>query len=196
MTTTRAFLANFMVSKLDFAMMSQFLKHTFSLPYSFFAKRKTGDIFARFQENQTIRAFLTESSVTTVLNLLMIFIYFTIMFLYNVKMTLLLIAFVIPIMVLTAVATPKIKHYAREVFAASTDAKSFLMEALGGVETIKGMGIERPVRIKWEKKYAKSLEVQYKAQAFNIVVALGGQLLNSATTIAILWVGANMVLNH
>ncbi|MDI7046491.1 ABC transporter transmembrane domain-containing protein, partial [Escherichia coli] len=100
------------------AMMSQFFKHTLSLPFSFFAKRKTGDIFARFQENQTIRAFLTESTVTTALNLLMVFIYFTIMFVYNVKMTLVLIAFVIPIMALTALATPKIKNYAREVFTA------------------------------------------------------------------------------
>ncbi|SAL80626.1 ABC transporter-like protein [Caballeronia choica] len=196
MSTIRAYLANFMVRNMDFAMMSQFFKHTLSLPFAFFAKRKTGDVFARFQENHTIRAFLTESTVTTVLNLLMIFIYFTIMFLYNVKMTIILIVFVIPIMVLTAVATPKIKNYAREVFAAATDAKSFLMEALGGVETIKGMGIERPVRIKWEKKYAKSLEVQYRAQGFNIAVGLGSQLLNTATTIAILWVGANMVLTH
>ena len=196
MSTIRAYLANFMVRNMDFAMMSQFFKHTLSLPFAFFAKRKTGDIFARFQENHTIRAFLTESTVTTVLNLLMIFIYFTIMFLYNVKMTIILIVFVIPIMVLTAVATPRIKTYAREVFAAATDAKSFLMEALGGVETIKGMGIERPVRIKWEKKYAKSLEVQYRAQGFNIAVGLGSQLLNTATTIAILWVGANMVLTH
>src|SRR6185369_11019438 len=143
MATIRASLANFMVRKLDFNMMSQFFKHTMSLPFSFFAKRKTGDIFARFQENQTIRAFLTESTVTTALNLLMVFIYFTIMFVYNVKMTLVLIAFVIPIMALTAIATPKIKGYAREVFTASTESKSFLMEALAGVETIKGMGIER-----------------------------------------------------
>jgi subfamily B ATP-binding cassette protein HlyB/CyaB len=193
-STVRAYLANFMVRNMDFAMMSQFFKHTMSLPFSFFAKRKTGDIFARFQENQTIRAFLTESTVTTALNLLMVFIYFTIMFVYNVRMTLVLIAFVIPILVLTALATPKIKAYAREVFAASTDAKAFLMEALAGVETIKGMGIERPVRLRWEKKYAKALEVQYRAQAFNILVGFGSQLLNAATTIAILWVGANLVL--
>ena len=194
--TVRAFLANFMVRNMDFAMMSQFFKHTMSLPLSFFAKRKTGDIFARFQENHTIRAFLTESTVTTVLNLLMVFIYFTIMFLYNVKMTLLLIAFVIPIMVLTVAVTPKLKNYAREVFTAATDAKAFLMETLGGAETIKGMGIERPVRLKWEKKYAKALEVQYRAQRFNIFIGLAGQLLNAATTIAILWVGAHLVLTH
>jgi ATP-binding cassette subfamily B protein len=80
MVTIRAYLANFMVRNMDFAMMSHFFKHTLSLPLSFFAKRKTGDIFARFQENQTIRAFLTESTVTTALNLLMVFIYFSIMF--------------------------------------------------------------------------------------------------------------------
>jgi subfamily B ATP-binding cassette protein HlyB/CyaB len=195
-STIRAFLANFMVRNMDFAMMSQFFKHTMSLPLSFFASRKTGDIFARFQENQTIRAFLTESTVTTVLNLLMVFIYFTIMFLYNVKMTILLLAFVVPIVALTVLATPRIKNYSREVFAAGTDAKAFLMESLGGAETIKGMGIERPVRLKWEKKYAKALEVQYRAQKFNILVGLGGQLLNAATTIAILWFGANLVLAH
>ncbi|TKC81640.1 cyclic nucleotide-binding domain-containing protein [Trinickia terrae] len=194
MITIRAHLSNFMVRNLDFSMMSQFFKHTMSLPFSFFAKRKTGDVFARFQENQTIRAFLTESTVTTALNLLMIFIYFTIMFLYNVKMTLLLIAFVIPIMALTAIATPRIKRYARDVFAASTEAKSLLMETLSGIETVKGMGIERPVRLKWERKYAKALEVQYRAQAFHILVGLGSQLLNAATTIVILWVGASLVL--
>jgi ATP-binding cassette subfamily B protein len=195
-STVRAFLANFMVRNMDFAMMSQFFKHTMSLPFSFFAKRKTGDILARFEENATIRSFLTESTVTTMLNLLMVFIYFTIMFLYNVKMTMVLIAFVIPIMVLTVLVTPKIKNYAREVFSSSTDAKAFLMETLGGVETIKGMGIERPVRLKWEKKYVKALEVQYRAQTFNILIGFVSQLLNAATTIAILWVGASLVLAH
>jgi subfamily B ATP-binding cassette protein HlyB/CyaB len=194
--TIRALLANFMVRKLDFTMMSQFFRHTLSLPYSFFAKRKTGDIFARFQENQTIRAFLTESTITTVLNLLMIFIYFTVLFLYNVKLTLLLIAFVIPILALTVLVTPKVKRFAREVFSTMTDAKSYLMEALGGAETVKGMGIERPVRLKWEAKYAKALGVQYSAQSFNIAVGLGGQLLNAATTIGVLWVGADLVLTR
>jgi subfamily B ATP-binding cassette protein HlyB/CyaB len=196
MATIRAALANYMVRKLDFTMMSQFFRHTLSLPYAFFAKRKTGDIFARFQENQTIRAFLTESTVTTVLNLLMIFIYFSVMFLYNVKLTLLLMGFVIPILALTVLVTPKIKSFAREVFSSSTDAKAYLMEALGGAETVKGMGIERPVRLKWEKKYAKALEVQFRAQSFNIWVGLAGQMLNSATSIAILWAGANLVLSR
>src|SRR6185369_14073623 len=103
-------------------------------------------------------------------------------------------AFVVPILALTVLVTPRVKRFAREVFGVSTDAKAFLMEALGGVETVKGMGIERPVRLKWEKKYAKALEVQYRAQSFNIFVGFAGQLLNASTTVGILWVGADLVL--
>jgi ATP-binding cassette subfamily B protein len=196
MSTIRAYLSNFMVRNMDFAMMSHFFRHTMSLPFSFFAKRKTGDILARFQENHTIRAFLTESTVSTVLNLLMVFIYFSIMFMYSLKLTLILIGFVIPIVALTVLVTPKLKQYAREVFNASTDAQAFLMEALGGVETVKGMGMERAVRLKWERKYVKALELQYRAQSFHIRVALGSQLLNAAVTIAILWFGASLVLER
>jgi subfamily B ATP-binding cassette protein HlyB/CyaB len=190
----RAFLSNFMIRNMDFAMMSGFLKHALSLPIPFFAKRKTGDVFARFQENQTIRAFLTESTVTTVLNLLMVFIYFSILFIYSAEMTLLLVTLVIPILILTIAVTPKIKAYAREAFQASTDAESILMEIIGGAETVKGMGIERPMRLKWEKKYAKSLDVQYRAQRFGILVGLTSQIFNAMITIGVLWLGANLVM--
>lgn len=190
----RSFLSAYMVRNLDFSMMSSFFKHAMSLPISFFETRRTGDIFARFQENQTIRRFLTESTVATVLNLLMVFIYFTILFMYNTTMTLLLIAFVIPIIILTVAVTPRIKKYARETFEASTDSEAVLMETIGGTETIKGMGIERAMRLKWERKYTKSLNVQYRAQRFGIFVGLASQILNSATTIVILWYGANLVL--
>ncbi len=190
----RGFLSAYMVRNMDFSMMSGFFKHAMSLPISFFTTRRTGDIFARFQENQTIRAFMTESTISTILNLLMVFIYFTILFMYNVEMTLLLIAFVIPILILTVVVTPTIKKYARESFEAATDAESVLMETIGGVETLKGMGIERSMRLRWERKYTKSLNVQYKAQRFGIFVGFASQIFNSAITIVILWYGANQVL--
>ncbi len=190
----RAFLANHMVRSLDFSMMSSFFKHVMSLPISFFHTRKVGDIVARFQENQTIRAFLTESTITSVLNLLMVFIYFTILFIYSATLTWLLIAFVVPILLLTVLVTPRLKQYARDAFAASTEAESILMETLSGAETVKGMGLERQMRLKWESKYAKALDVQYRAHRFGILAGFASQLLNAATTVVILWIGANLVL--
>lgn len=192
----RTFLANFMVRNLDFAMMSQFFKHTLSLPIAFFAKRRTGDVFARFQENTTIRQFLTESTVSTFLNVLMIFVYFIVLFLYSVKMTLLLIAMVVPLAVLTVAVTPKIKNYARRNFEASTDAEAVLMETISAAETVKATGSERDMRLKWEKKYAHALNVQYRSERFDALVGLAGQLLSAATTVVILWTGANLVLTQ
>ena len=110
---------------------------------------------------------MTQSTVTTLLNLLMLFIYFTVLFIYNTQMTLLLIVCVIPILILTFSVTPKIKDYARRSFEASTDAEAILMETLSGAETVKGMGIERLMRLKWEKKYAKALDVKYRQTRFS-----------------------------
>jgi ATP-binding cassette subfamily B protein len=195
-TTLRGFLSNFLSRNLDFTMISQFFMHTLSLPMSFFNKRRTGDIFARFQENMKVRNFMTESTISTILNVLMTFVYFVVLFMYNVQMTLLLIAFVIPMAVLTIVVTPKIKDYARREFETSTDAESILMETISGAETVKAMAIERPMRMRWEKKYANALDTQYRARRFDILVGLIGRLLSAASTVVILWVGANMVLSN
>ena len=86
-TLMRGFLANYMRRNLDFAMISQFFRHTLSLPLDFFNRRRTGDIFARFQENMKVRNFLTESTISTILNVLMAFVYFFVMFLYSVPLT-------------------------------------------------------------------------------------------------------------
>jgi ATP-binding cassette subfamily B protein len=190
----RAFLSNFMVRNLDFSMMSGFLRHSLSLPISFFAKRKTGDIFARFQENETIRSFLTESTMSTILNLMMVVIYLTILFFYSTLLTSVLLILVVPIVILTVAATPKLKDYAREVFETATLTESTLMEMISGIETIKGMGIERAMRMKWERQYANSLNVQYRAGRFNILIGLISQVFNTAISITILTMGARLVM--
>jgi ATP-binding cassette subfamily B protein len=58
------------------------------------------------------------------------------------------------------------------------------------------MGIERSMRLKWERKYARALDVQYRADRYRILFGMVSQLLNSMTTVAILWVGASMILSQ
>lgn len=192
----RGLLSNFLLRNLDFSMMSNFFRHAMSLPISFFAKRRTGDVFARFQENATIRDFLTQSTISTLLNLLMMFVYFIVLFIYSAKLTLILIAMIVPIAIMTVAVTPKIKEYARRSFEASTDAEAVLMETIGSAETIKAMGVERAARLKWEGKYANALNIQYDAGRFEILVGTVSQLLNASITIVVLWVGAMMVVGQ
>ena len=191
-----AYLSNFMIRKMDFNMISHFYKHVLSLPMDFFAKRKTGDIMARFQENDTIRQFMTETSISTVLNIIMIFTYLIVMFIYNVKLTLLLLSFLPLIILLTVLATPKYKDYARQVFQESAAADSLLVETLGGVETVKGMGSERAMRLKWEKVYAKVLDLRYRSGMFVALIGGSSEVLKAAATITLLWVGSKLVLSQ
>ena len=195
-TAMRGLLSNFLVRNLDFSMMSGFFKHTLSLPLSFFSKRRTGDIFARFQENATIRDFLTESTISTFLNFLMMFVYLVVLFVYNVKLTILLLVLIVPIAALTIGVTPKIKQYARRSFEASTEAEAVLMETISSAETVKAMGVERSMRLKWENKYANALNVQYQAGRFELMLGVVSQLLNASISVVILWVGATLVVEQ
>ena len=195
-TAMRGLLSNFLLRNLDFSMMSHFFKHTLALPLSFFTKRRTGDIFARFQENATIRDFLTQSTISTLLNLLMMFVYFIVLFIYNTKLTLLLIVMIIPVALLTLAVTPRIKYYARRSFEASTEAESVLMETISSAETVKAMGVERAMRMKWEGKYATALNVQYDAGRFEIMVGVVSSLMHAAITVVILLVGATLVVEQ
>ncbi len=190
------YLSNFMTRKMDFDMMTHFCMHVLSLPVDFFTKRKTGDIMARFQENETIREFMTESSIGTVLNAIMVILYFIVLFKYSVLLTFILLGFTVPLILLTIAITPKYKDYARKTFYAETEAESFLLETLNGAETIKAMAVERIVRRKWEKKYAASLDINFKSEMFTSTVGVISELLKAATSITILYIGAQLVLKQ
>ncbi|MEM1433624.1 MAG: peptidase domain-containing ABC transporter [Pseudomonadota bacterium] len=195
-TLTRGYLANYMVRGLDFAMMSRFFQHTLALPVAFFANRRAGDVVARFHENATIRDFLTGQTIGTVLNVLMAFIYLVVLFMYSAQLTLLLLALIVPIFLLTVLVTPRMKDYGRQTFEATTDAEGVLMETINAAESVKGMGIERQARLKWEKRYVNALNVQYRAEGFRLKFDVASQLLNVIATSAVLFVGASMVISQ
>jgi ATP-binding cassette subfamily B protein len=52
------------------------------------------------------------------------------------------------------------------------------------------------MRMKWEKKYAAALDVQYRSGQFEALLGFASQLLNASTSIVILWVGASLVLSQ
>lgn len=190
------YLSLFMTRKMDFDMMSKFCLHVFSLPIDFFAKRKTGDIVARFQENETVRQFMTDSSISVILNAMMSMVYIIVMFQYNIKLTCIVLALIIPLILVTLLATPKYKKFARQVFYSETEAESHLLESLNGAESIKAMAVERIVRKKWESKYTASLKVRYRSEIFTATIGIISQLLKAVISLTILFLGAHLVIEQ
>jgi ATP-binding cassette subfamily B protein len=102
--------------RIDMQMVVDFYRHVLSLPMRYFEERKVGDILKRFNENARIRDFMTGRAIGVMLDCLMIFVYLALMFYYNVKLTLVALAFMPGYVILTMVVTPVFKRQYREAF--------------------------------------------------------------------------------
>lgn len=178
-------------NKIDLALIAGFINYTFSLPLGYFESRYVGDITSRVQENSKIREFITSNALTTVLDLLTVFVYVGLMVWYSWQMSLMALI-IIPISTLSAlVATPFLKRVSREVFNAGAANNSYLIEAFTGVGTIKAMGIERTVRWRWEDLFNKLIKVTFAGQIvrerFEVFNAISDTIISSSLLIFGVW---------
>ena len=191
MKSLRRYLLYHTGNKIDIALIAGFINHTFRLPLGYFESRYVGDITSRVRENPKIRRFITSDALTTVLDLLTVFIYVWLMFWYSWQMSLMALI-IIPISALSAlVATPFLQRISREVFNAKTIKNSYLIEAFTGIGTIKAMGIERTVRWRWEDLFNKSIKVNFAGQMvrekFSVFNSLSDTLISSFLLLFGVW---------
>lgn len=182
-------------TRLDLKMLADFYKHVLSLPMSFFYSRKTGDIITRFGENSKVRALLSGSAISTLLNVIMVVVYLAMMFAYSIPLTVVVLAFIPFFIGLTLVFTPIVKRISNDIFMASSEQSSKMIESIQGIETIKANSIEWNIRTKWEDTYVKNVNLSAKMQRTQMVSGIISQTVNTASSITLLWFGAHLVIN-
>jgi ATP-binding cassette subfamily B protein len=181
--------------KVDLRMLVVFYKHLLSLPLSYFKVRKIGDFITRFGENITIRNFLTDTALTIILDTVLIVVYFSLMSYYNSQLTFLVLLFIPLFVMLTLGFTPILKRLNVDAFAARAEADSQVIESINGIDTIKAMNIEYQSRWKWEDKFIRSLNVDFKLCNTGMYFHSTGDFVGSLTSTFILWYGAHQVIN-
>lgn len=194
MSSVRQYLLSYLSNRLDLTLISGFVSHTLNLPLKFFEARRVGDIITRVQENQKIQRFLVQRVVLAVLDFLTGFIYLSLMFYYNWKLTLLVLALIPPIVLLMLVATPMLQRISREVFKDASDQNSMLVEMMTGISTIKSAAAERELRWRWEDHLTSLMNSQFRGQKLGIKLQAGSSLINVIGTTALLWYGASLVI--
>jgi HlyB family type I secretion system ABC transporter len=164
MSSLRRYLLYHTANKLDLSLLVGFISHTFQLPLSYFENRYVGDITSRIDENRKIRDFITGDAIATMLDVLSVFIYISLMLWYSWQLSLMALA-VIPVYVInTVVFTPFLLKVSRENFTAKTTERSYLIQAIGGVSTVKSMGVERNVRWRWEDLINESVRINFSGK--------------------------------
>jgi ATP-binding cassette, subfamily B, bacterial HlyB/CyaB len=193
-TVSQSLLLAHTTARIDMRMMSEFYRHVLSLPMSFFLTRNKGEILARFGENQKIRAIIAGSTITVILGVLMMFIYFFMMFGYSTKLSLVAIFFIPWYIVITLYFTPRIKAIAQKMFLTGAKSQSHLIESLNAIESIKATSNEYMARSRWEESFVENVNMGFQMQRLNLISSNLNQLVQLGSTVAILWVGANLVM--
>ena len=67
-------------SKIDAKLGAKLFKHLFSLPFTYFENRKVGNIITRVRELDQIREFITNKSVSVILDIFFSFVFIIMMF--------------------------------------------------------------------------------------------------------------------
>ena len=164
MSSLRRYLLYNTANKLDLSLIVGFIGHTFRLPLSYFETRYVGDITSRISENRKIRDFITGEAISTMLDVLSVFVYITLMLWYSWQLSLMALA-VIPVFVINAIIfTPFLLKISRESFAAKTKEQSYLIQAIKGIGTVKSMGVERNVRWRWEDLINESVRINFSGK--------------------------------
>jgi HlyB family type I secretion system ABC transporter len=195
MSSLRQYLLYHTANRVDLALVVGFISHVFRLPLSYFETRYVGDITSRVQENRKIRQFLTSDALTTVLDMLTVFVYVGLMIWYSWQLALISLIIVPLFTVITLVTTPFLRRVSREIFSAKTTEGSYLIEALTGIGTVKAMGIERTVRWHWEDLFNQSIRVNFSGQMIRERLRLLSNLIETLVMRVTLVLGVWQVIN-
>lgn len=194
LTGLRTYVFSHTTNRVDVELGSKLYKHMLSLPIAYFNARRVGDTVARVKELDSIREFLTGSSLTVVLDVFFSFVFFSVMFYYAPLLTWIIIGTIPFYFVLSLIVTPTLRKRLNEKFQRSAENHSFLVESVNGVETIKAMAVEPQLRNAWEDKLADYVNTSFKTSNLNNIYSQVASYINKVGGLLTLYFGAIAVV--
>ena len=190
----RTYLFSDTTNRIDITLGSTIIDHLLRLPLGYFARRPVGEISSRINELEKIRRFLTGTALTVVLDALFSLIYIAVMLLYSVPLTFWALAVVPLFLGVTALTAPVIQHQLRDQAEANARVQSHLVETLGGMETVKGQGMELHSRWRWQQLYSTQILAGFRNTVTSTAAGSASKFLEQLSGLLVLWVGATLVL--
>ena len=193
---SRNYIFTHTANKIDAKLGAKLFKHLFALPFVYFESRKVGNIVARIRELDNIREFITNKSVSLILDTFFSLVFFGMMLLYSWQLSLMVLGFILLIAILYVSVTPTFRSRLQTKFEMGAQSNSYLVETVTGVQTVKSLAIEGSMQRKWENYLATYLQSSFKLNNLSNFAQASSNLLQRAMTIAILFFGVKQVIAH
>ncbi len=179
---------------IDARLILGYYKHLLHLPQRFFDTMQTGEIVSRIGDAVKIRAFINNTIIDLLVDILIVFFSFVLMLIYSWKMAL-IVMIIIPLYIVLYIITDKLnKKTERKIMEEAAELESHLVESLNTVSTIKRFGMEQFFGVRTENSFVKLLNTGYKSGLNSILTSYISAFVSSTFTIVVLWVGSYFVL--
>jgi len=190
----RTYLMSHTSNRVDVELGVRLFSHLMALPLSYFESRRTGDTVARIRELETVQSFLTGSTLTLLVDLLFVVVFLAVMYLFSPLLAGIVVGALPLFFLVSLVVTPFMRSRLEDRQQKSAENQSFLVETIGGMETVKSGAVEPQQQRDWEDRLAAYARCSFAGSNMsNWINQLIG-LLSKALTIVLLYVGAKLVL--
>lgn len=170
--------------------------HLSSLPLSFFEKRHLGDIQSRFSSLDVIRSTFTNSIVTGIIDIIMTVGLLVMMFLYGGWLVWVVLGFTLCYALMRFGTYHFYRRITEEQVIKSARSSSHFMESLYGISTIKALNLKERRSKHWLNINIEACNAGIKQTRFDMMFGGFNAFINSVDQVAILWIGAIMVIDN
>ncbi|CAM3196887.1 RTX-I toxin determinant B [Sphingomonas antarctica] len=195
MGAMRTWLLAHTTNRMDVELSARVFSHMMAVPLGYFESRRAGDTVARVREVENIRQFLTSGSLNFIMDLLFSFVFLAVMAVYSLKLTFIVIVSIMLYVVISVVATPRLRRLIDEKIARSAANNAFLVESVTAMSTIKTFAAEPQFRKTWEDQFAGYVKVNFAALRLSNMANSAIQGVSKLTTAATLFFGALAVIS-
>jgi subfamily B ATP-binding cassette protein HlyB/CyaB len=182
-------------NRVDAVLGHSVFRHLFRLPLPYFEARQTGVLVARLNAVEQIREFVSGAAVALLLDCPFLFVFLAAMFWYSWKLTLVALAVLLAIVLLSVAVTPLFRARLNHQFLTGARNTAFVTEYVSGMATVKSLQMEPVLEERYGGLLAQYLAAGFQTRSLANSYNVAANALEQLMTLGILVFGALLVMD-
>ena len=183
-------------NRVDAVLGSQVFRQILRLHLPYFERRPTGVLIARVRAVETVREFLSGAAVSLILDFPFLLIFVGVMLFYSWQLSLIALAMLGLITLISVLVVPLLRARLNQQFLLGARNQAFLTEYVAGIETVKSLQMEPRLEARYDDMLARYLASGFDTRQVSNSYNTVANALEQAMTLAILCVGALLVMRN
>jgi ATP-binding cassette, subfamily B, bacterial HlyB/CyaB len=151
----------FLTTRADIKLWRHMFDRLLNLPIDFFEQTPTGEIVHDMYEIYKVRSFLITQLFGTILDSIVLIIFLPLMFSISTILTAVVLVLCLLMCILTVVSLPSVRTKVGLAMQAEVERGTILVEAIGGIRTIKSLSLDAFQRHQFDVKLATVAERRF-----------------------------------